>query len=80
MLRFQVPVAASTLPPILKQLDRAGIDPIGVETARPTLDDVFLNLTGRSLRDLDHAPRHTGHLPPLDDHVAAETRPGSSSA
>lgn len=51
VLRFQVPQAATALPHLLRDLTAAGIDPIGVETARPTLDDVFLALTGRSLRD-----------------------------
>ena len=51
VVRFQVPVAATSLPNLLRELTTAGIDPIGVETSRPTLDDVFLALTGRSLRD-----------------------------
>ena len=51
VVRFQVPVAATALPHLLRELTAAGIDPIGVETSRPTLDDVFLALTGRSLRD-----------------------------
>jgi ABC-2 type transport system ATP-binding protein len=50
-VRFQVPQAATALPHLLRDLSAAGIDPIGVETAKPTLDDVFLSLTGRSLRD-----------------------------
>jgi ABC-2 type transport system ATP-binding protein len=51
MLRFQIPNGASALPGFLRELGSAGIDPIGAEIARPTLDDVFLTLTGRSLRD-----------------------------
>lgn len=51
VLRLQVPNAATALPGLLRDLTAGGIDPIGVETARPTLDDVFLSLTGRSLRD-----------------------------
>ena len=35
----------------LGDLTKAGIDAIGVDVNRPTLDDVFLTLTGRSLRD-----------------------------
>ena len=30
---------------------KAGIEAIGVEVNRPTLDDVFVTLTGRSMRD-----------------------------
>lgn len=51
VLRLQVPNAATALPGLLRDLTAWGIDPIGVETAKPTLDDVFLSLTGRSLRD-----------------------------
>jgi ABC-2 type transport system ATP-binding protein len=51
MLRLQVPNAATALPGLLRDLSAQGVEPIGVETARPTLDDVFLSLTGRTLRD-----------------------------
>jgi len=39
------------LPSLLAGLAKAGIDVQGVSVRRPTLDDVFLTLTGRSLRD-----------------------------
>ena len=39
------------LPGLLKDLDAAGIAVASAEVVRPTLDDVFLNLTGRSLRE-----------------------------
>jgi ABC-2 type transport system ATP-binding protein len=49
--------------PILRELDRAGISPTSVMVKRPSLDDVFLALTGRSLRDADE-PHNTGdHAP-----------------
>jgi ABC-2 type transport system ATP-binding protein len=51
VLRFQISNGATVLPGYLKQLTQAGIDPIGAEIARPTLDDVFLTLTGRTLRE-----------------------------
>ncbi|KKB11147.1 ABC transporter [Devosia geojensis] len=51
VVRFHVPDGASALPVLLTELSRAGIEAIGVEVNRPTLDDVFLTLTGRSLRD-----------------------------
>ena len=41
------------LPSLLAGLAKAGIDVQGVAVRRPTLDDVFLTLTGRSLRDGD---------------------------
>jgi ABC-2 type transport system ATP-binding protein len=41
----------SLVPEILESLHAAGLRASSVETRRPTLDDVFLTLTGRSLRD-----------------------------
>ena len=46
-----VPRAADALPEMFRRLDAAGLDLRGVEVRRPTLDDVFLSLTGRALRD-----------------------------
>jgi ABC-2 type transport system ATP-binding protein len=37
--------------PVLRALDKAGLELQSISVARPTLDDVFLNLTGRSLRE-----------------------------
>jgi ABC-2 type transport system ATP-binding protein len=51
VVRFHVPDGGSALPVLLGDLVKAGIEAIGVEVNRPTLDDVFLTLTGRSLRD-----------------------------
>jgi ABC-2 type transport system ATP-binding protein len=51
IVRLHVPDGGSALPVLLKRLVDAGIEAIGVEVNRPTLDDVFLTLTGRSLRD-----------------------------
>jgi len=50
-VRFHVPDGGSTLPELLRRLDTGGVELTGVEVHRPTLDDVFLSLTGRSLRD-----------------------------
>ncbi|MDP9144232.1 MAG: ATP-binding cassette domain-containing protein [Actinomycetota bacterium] len=50
-VRFQVPDGASALPVLLRALVERDIDATGVEVRRPTLDDVFLTMTGRSLRD-----------------------------
>ncbi|GGM05851.1 MULTISPECIES: ATP-binding cassette domain-containing protein [Micromonospora] len=44
--------------PLLRVLDAAGIAALSVQISRPTLDDVFLGLTGRSLREpTPDAPR-----------------------
>jgi ABC-2 type transport system ATP-binding protein len=51
VVRLHVPDGASALPMLLGDLVKSGIEAIGVEVNRPTLDDVFLTLTGRSLRD-----------------------------
>lgn len=48
---IEVDGGAPLAPKLLRGLDDAGLAVAGVEVARPTLDDVFLNLTGRSLRE-----------------------------
>jgi ABC-2 type transport system ATP-binding protein len=39
------------LPGLLRTLDKEAIMLESIQLARPTLDDVFLTLTGRSLRE-----------------------------
>jgi ABC-2 type transport system ATP-binding protein len=51
VVRFHVPDGGLALPVLLGGLVKSNIEAIGVEVNRPTLDDVFLTLTGRSLRD-----------------------------
>jgi ABC-2 type transport system ATP-binding protein len=51
VVRFHVPDGGLALPILLGGLVKSNIEAIGVEVNRPTLDDVFLTLTGRSLRD-----------------------------
>ena len=46
-----VPLGSAALPGLLRALDGKGVELAAVEVRRPTLDDVFLSLTGRSLRD-----------------------------
>jgi ABC-2 type transport system ATP-binding protein len=50
-LRLGVTGAARLAPGILDDLRTHGIAAASIEVTRPTLDDVFLTLTGRSLRD-----------------------------
>jgi len=50
-VRLAVPSAVEALPRMFRALDDAGVELAGVQVQRPTLDDVFLNLTGRALRD-----------------------------
>jgi ABC-2 type transport system ATP-binding protein len=41
----------TVVPQLLRALDRAHLPLVSVQVHRPTLDDVFLTLTGRSLRE-----------------------------
>ncbi|MBO0821499.1 MAG: ATP-binding cassette domain-containing protein [Nocardiopsaceae bacterium] len=50
-LRLTVARGAEALPAVLRVLDHAGITMTSINLSRPTLDDVFLAMTGRSLRD-----------------------------
>jgi len=50
-LSVRVEAASHAMPGVLERLRGAGIDVIAATARRPTLDDVFLNLTGRSLRE-----------------------------
>jgi ABC-2 type transport system ATP-binding protein len=50
-VRFRTPQGDTALPALLRELDGAGIHLDSIQVQRPTLDDVFLTLTGRSLRE-----------------------------
>jgi ABC-2 type transport system ATP-binding protein len=50
-LRLTVERGDAALPSLLRVLDAAGLTLESINLARPTLDDVFLTLTGRSLRE-----------------------------
>ena len=52
-VRGRVPRAGRAVPGLLRDLDRTDITLDSIEVHRPTLDDVFLTLTGRSLRDAE---------------------------
>ena len=51
ILRLYVERGEEALPSILRVLDSAGLTLRTISLARPTLDDVFLRQTGRSLRE-----------------------------
>src|SRR5215472_9642099 len=61
-LRLAVERGEEALPGLLRALDGAGIAMESIQLARPSLDDVFLTVTGRSLRD-DPAPAQPGPVP-----------------
>ena len=50
-LRLSVDVGETAMPQIMRALADAGIELATIELHRPTLDDVFLTKTGRSLRE-----------------------------
>ena len=50
-LRLTAEDGGTAIPGLITALGGEGITVAGVEVRRPTLDDVFLTLTGRSLRD-----------------------------
>jgi ABC-2 type transport system ATP-binding protein len=50
-LRLTVDRGDEALPGLLRAIDAAGVGLASIGLHRPTLDDVFLTLTGRSLRD-----------------------------
>ncbi|SCL27466.1 ABC-2 type transport system ATP-binding protein [Micromonospora nigra] len=50
-VRLFVDDGATAIPQILRRIDSAGIDLRSIELHRPSLDDVFLTKTGRSLRE-----------------------------
>jgi ABC-2 type transport system ATP-binding protein len=52
----RVPHGGAALIELVRGLDREGVTISGIESRRPSLDDVFLGLTGRSLRDAEAAP------------------------
>jgi ABC-2 type transport system ATP-binding protein len=48
---FRIPDGDRALPALLRDLDQIGVELHSVQVHRPTLDDVFLTMTGRSLRE-----------------------------
>jgi len=73
-LRLTVGHGEEALPVLLRVLDGAGITMSAISLSRPTLDDVFLTLTGRSLRD--DSPGGSG----ADDGAPGELADASAGA
>jgi ABC-2 type transport system ATP-binding protein len=70
-LKLTVERGEQALPALLRLLDGSGVMLHSINLSRPTLDDVFLTLTGRSLRD---DSRH-GPTDPAVTAAAAGTAP-----
>ncbi|MEI3865887.1 ATP-binding cassette domain-containing protein [Microbacterium sp. CCNWLW134] len=72
-----VPEGDALLPRAVRELDAAGIEVVRATGVPPTLDDVFLSLTGRTLRDAEHPVEETddagASAAPDNDAVTAET-------
>ena len=43
--------AGAAIPSLLRRLDGEGLDVIGLQMSQPSLDDVFLQYTGRHIRE-----------------------------
>ncbi len=63
VVRFRAADGAGALPGLLRDLDAAGVAMTSVEVRRPSLDDVFLTLTGRTLRDAEQDRAPAGPTP-----------------
>lgn len=62
-VRGRVARAGKAVPGLLRDLDASGVALESIEVVRPTLDDVFLTLTGRSLRDAEAAAQAADAAP-----------------
>ncbi|GAA1779424.1 ATP-binding cassette domain-containing protein [Nocardioides hankookensis] len=69
-VRGRVQRAGRAVPGLLRDLDAVGVELDSIEVLRPTLDDVFLTLTGRSLRDAETADT-TADTTPDPEEVSA---------
>ena len=67
--------AGRAVPGLIRELDHRGITLDAIEVHRPTLDDVFLTLTGRTLRDAEAEQRDTGEEPGTDTDQPSDREP-----
>ncbi len=65
-VRGRVARAGKAVPGLLRDLDASGVALESIEVVRPTLDDVFLTLTGRSLRDAEAAAQAADAAPTIE--------------
>ncbi len=69
-IRLAVTEATGAVAAVFAALQAEGVEVIAVSLAEPSLDDVFLRQTGRSLRDTDARPAQAQTMPP----TAAQTQ------
>jgi ABC-2 type transport system ATP-binding protein len=58
--RLRIDRSLSALSAVLAELERQQLTPIGLSTHQATLDDVFLHLTGRALKNEEAAAAPQG--------------------
>ncbi len=58
LLSLPVNTDEVTLPDVVRQLDQAGVKPVDVGLRQPTLDEVFLSLTGKPAVHPEAVPQH----------------------
>jgi ABC-2 type transport system ATP-binding protein len=71
-LKLTVEHGEQALPALLRVLDAADVTLESINLSRPTLDDVFLTLTGRSLRDDSPAPQGRAAAPEPESAAAGK--------
>jgi ABC-2 type transport system ATP-binding protein len=79
-VRARVTQAGRSIQGLIRDLDTDGIDLRTIEVHRPTLDDVFLALTGRSLRDAGSTPASPAAADDAQPLVPAGTPTGTPTA
>jgi ABC-2 type transport system ATP-binding protein len=62
MYRIKVERGDVVLPRMFEALNRSGVEVSTVQLSKPTLDQVYLEYTGRSLRDAEERPADAGKL------------------
>lgn len=70
----EVPDGAKALAPIVRELDGAGIDVDDLALRRPTLDEVFLHLTGRGAAEPPTPAAPAGPAAPAEPTESQEAR------
>ena len=57
---WRTPDGANAIAPVIRALDEAGVEVESVEVESPTLDDVFLDATGRTRDRIEGAVQEVG--------------------
>lgn len=77
--RIPVTTTDHVVPAVVRRIDDAGIDVLDVVVHRPTLDDVFLQLTGHRSTDEDGSPDDSADGGTTARGTAAEGTPTTGS-